>query len=291
MTEQRKLDRVYVEIGNVCNLACSFCPGTKRPLHQMTEAEFQTVCERLRPHTDYLYFHVMGEPLLHPSLDRFLRMAGECGFRVCITTNGTLLSSEGQMLLSHADVLHKVSISLHSLEGNGTVSGQEADCYLSDAITFAREASALGIHTVLRLWNLDADGREGRNLANSAIEARLHEAFPEEWKPRWNGFRLKQSVFLEYAGIFTWPTESDAEATLDGYCHGLLDQLAVLADGTVTPCCLDSEGEIALGNLYRSTLPEILAAPRATAMWEGFSARKMVEPLCQKCTYARRFRH
>jgi radical SAM protein with 4Fe4S-binding SPASM domain len=219
-----------------------------------------------------------------------LSTAEEYGFRVCITTNGTLLSSEGHVLLSHSDVLHKVSVSLHSLEGNGTVSGQEADRYLSDAIAFAKEASARGTHTVLRLWNLDADGREGRNLANSAIEARLHDAFPEEWKPRWNGFRLKQSVFLEYAGIFTWPTESDAEAVEDGYCHGLLDQLAVLADGTVTPCCLDSEGEIALGNLYQSTLSEILSAPRATAMREGFAERKMVEPLCKKCTYARRFR-
>lgn len=256
----------------------------------MTKAEFRTVCERLSPYTGYLYFHVMGEPLLHPAIGDLLRTAGEYGFRVCITTNGTLLSSAKDLLLSHADVLHKVSISLHSLEGNGTVSGAEADQYLGDAIAFANTASEQGIHTVFRLWNLDADGRAGQNSANDAIEARLSGAFPGEWTRRWNGFRLKKSVFLEYAGIFTWPTESDAEAAEDGYCHGLLDQLAVLADGTVTPCCLDSEGEIALGNLYESTLEEILASPRASAMREGFLQRKMVEPLCKKCTYARRFR-
>ena len=193
-------------------------------------------------------------------------------------------------LLSCADVLHKVSISLHSLEGNGTVSGALADAYLEDAITFANKASERGIHTVFRLWNLDADGKTGQNSANAGIEARLHGAFPGEWTKRWNGFRLKRSVFLEYAGIFTWPTESEAEGVTDGYCHGLLDQLAVLADGTVTPCCLDSEGEIALGNLYESTLEEILASPRASAVREGFEQRKMIEPLCQKCTYARRFR-
>lgn len=285
-----KLDRVYVEIGNVCNLACSFCPGTKRAARQMSEAEFRTVAERLRPHTDFIYLHVMGEPLLHPELDGILTTAGELGFRVCITTNGTLLGDRGDLLLAHRATVHKVSVSLHSMEGNGAAGGAGMDSYLASAIDFAKRASAVGIHTVFRLWNLDENGKVGQNRENAAIEATLHRAFAGEWTARWNGHRLARSVFLEYAGIFTWPTESDAEDVEDGYCHGLTDQLAVLADGTVTPCCLDSEGEIALGNLFKAPLDEILAAPRATAMREGFENGKLVEALCKKCTYARRFR-
>ena len=282
------LNRAYVEIGNLCNLSCSFCPGTKRTGKQMTVSEFRTVAEKLRPYTDYLYLHVMGEPLFHPALDAILSSAGEFGFRVCITTNGTLLDASADLLLSHAAVLHKVSISLHSMEGNGAESSLRN--YLTSAVSFARRAAAKGIYTVFRLWNLDTASRAGQNSENAAIEAFLHASFPEEWMARQNGFRIDRNVFLEYAGIFTWPIESDAEEVEDGYCHGLIDQIAVLADGTVVPCCLDSEGEIALGNLFLEDMSEILSSPRAVTMREGFRNHKMTEALCKTCTYARRFR-
>jgi radical SAM protein with 4Fe4S-binding SPASM domain len=282
------LNRAYVEIGNLCNLSCSFCPGTRREGKQMTVSEFRTVAQRLRPYTDYLYLHVMGEPLFHPELDTILSEAGALGFRVCITTNGTLLDASSDLLLSHAAVLHKVSISLHSMEGNGAESSLGE--YLRSAADFARRAAEKGIYTVFRLWNLDTASRTGQNSENASIEAFLHTEFPEEWTVLQNGFRLSRNVFLEYAGIFTWPTESEAEALDDGYCHGLMDQIAVLADGTVVPCCLDSEGEIALGNLFHAELSEILASPRATRMREGFRNHKMTEALCKTCTYARRFR-
>lgn len=286
MTEPRLLNRAYVEIGNVCNLSCSFCPGTRRAKRQMTEEEYRRVLSELRPYTDYVYLHVMGEPLLHRLLDRFLAVAEEYGFRVCITTNGTLLRERGKILLAHSRVIHKVSVSLHSMEGNGR---EAEEAYLDDVCSFAEQAAAPGCYTVLRLWNLDADGRHGENAENERIESYLRARFGNEWIARWNGYRLKERIFLEYAGIFTWPTESNAEDEEDGYCHGLLDQIAILADGSVVPCCLDSEGEIVLGNLYGQTLSEILASDRAERIRAGFRNGRMVEPLCKKCTYARRF--
>ena len=286
--ERKHLNRAYVEIGNICNLACSFCPGTRRAPRQMTPEEFRVAASRLAPEARYLYLHVMGEPLLHPHLDAILSIASEYGFRVCITTNGVLLSGgAGETLLRHADALHKVSVSLHSAEGNGVEIDHAG--YLKGAIDFSKRASDVGIYTVFRLWNLDEGGRKGRNAENEAIEARLRRAFSAEWTPRPNGFRLDRNIFLEYAGIFTWPVESDACEQDDGYCHGLLDQIAVLADGTVVPCCLDSEGEIALGNLFDTPLSEILASARAREMREGLLKGRFVEPLCKKCTYARRF--
>ena len=83
----------------------------------------------------------------------------------------------------------------------------------------------------------------------------------------------------------------DVTVTLDdtGTCRALKDQLAVLSDGTVVPCCLDHEGDIPLGNLYRQSLEEILNTPRARALYEGFSQGRAAEELCRKCGYARRF--
>ena len=59
----------------------------------------------------------MGEPLLHPELDRMLDIARSHGFRVCITTNGTLLGKQQTALLA-ASGLHKVNVSLHAFEAN-----------------------------------------------------------------------------------------------------------------------------------------------------------------------------
>ena len=283
----RILNRAYVEIGNLCNLSCSFCPGTRRTGKQMTASEFRTVAEKLRPHTDYLYLHVMGEPLFHPALDAILSEAGALGFRVCITTNGTLLDASSDLLLSHAAVLHKVSISLHSMEGNGAESSLRD--YLTSAVSFARRAAAKGIYTVFRLWNLSRADREAKNEQNDEILARLHDAYPETWQERYSGFRIARNTFLEKAEIFDWPSETTAEPSTVGHCHGMIDQIAVLSDGRVVPCCLDSEGEITLGNLFECSLRQILSSSRATRMCEGLTRGELIEPLCQKCTYARRF--
>ena len=282
------LQRAYVEIGNICNLRCSFCPTLHRTPRQMSVEEFKTVADQLVGITETLFLHVMGEPLCHPHLGEIIRLAGERGFRVCITTNGTLLNRVGHVILEHAEWIHRVSISLHCMEGNGAET--TLSTYLKTVLAFAKKSAEAGIYTVFRLWNLDADGRPGANHENAAIEDALKTAYPEPWQKRWSGYRIGTNVFLEYAGIFTWPTESTADAEEDGTCHGLLDQIAILADGTVVPCCLDSEGEIPLGNAFNTPLREILTSPRAEAMRCGFAAGKMTEALCRRCTYARRFR-
>ena len=94
------LKKAYVEFTNRCNLACSFCPGTRRKSAFMTAEDFSRVLRRLQGITEHIYLHVMGEPLLHPELPTILALAGEAGYNVYITTNGTLLGEKGAVLLS-----------------------------------------------------------------------------------------------------------------------------------------------------------------------------------------------
>ena len=98
----KRFNKIYVEIGNVCNLSCSFCPTLKREKRQMTPNEFGVICEKIRPYTDYIYLHLMGEPLLHNELDELLSIAKAQGFKVCITTNGTLLDKRVDLLTKYA---------------------------------------------------------------------------------------------------------------------------------------------------------------------------------------------
>lgn len=279
--------RIYVEIGNICNLDCSFCPKTKREKKQMSVTEFDEVCRKIKGHTGEIFLHVMGEPLCHPQLSSLLDIAREHGIRVSITTNGTLINRAKEVIFAHSDVIRKISISLHCIEGNNIE--ERLASYIDDAIAFSRISAEAGIYTVFRLWNLDTDEKPGANQQNEYIVSRLKCEFTTPWRERWNGFSIADKIFLEYAGIFSWPHDSDAEEVSTGYCYGLVEQIGILVDGTVVPCCLDSEGEIALGNIFERELQDIIDSPRAKAIRRGFFDRKMTEPLCRRCTYARRF--
>lgn len=277
-------NRVYIEITNRCNLACDFCHGTKRPLGTMSPEDFRRIAEKLRGETSYLYLHVLGEPLLHPQLKELLAIAGELGFRVCLVTNGTLLHKRREELLA-AKSLHKVSVSLHSFEGNGGAGDLPA--YLQQVWDVCLPLSERGVLCALRLWN---EGTAPR--LNSAVEAFLSQRIGRDVEslPRdARGNRtLRPNLFLERAERFGWPDLNAPESGAN-FCHGFTRQLAVLWDGTVTPCCLDSEGDIPLGNLLSQPLEEILQGERAAAMAAGFAARKPTEELCRRCGYARRF--
>ncbi len=281
-----RFSRCYLEITNRCNLACSFCPKTKRPARTINPAEFRHLAEKLRPYTDYLYLHVLGEPLLHPQLGEILDICRELLFRVVITTNGTLLPAQETMLLS-SPALYKINVSLHSFEANAP---GDFGAYLSGCFSFAKKAGEAEKLVDLRLWNLDGETTRGQNAQNDVILETLASFFPRPWVQNTWGFRLCDRVFVHYAEKFDWPDLSLEEQSDCGTCRALKDQIAVLSDGTVVPCCLDHEGDIALGNLFSQNLPEILDDTPAKSLLSGFSARKLSPPLCRRCGYAKRFR-
>ena len=246
----------------------------------MTEEEFASLLLKLRPFTDFLYFHLMGEPLCHPKLGSFLDLAHKAGFKVILTTNGTLLEKQQELLL-RSPGLHKVNISLHAFEANDlAVPFPE---YLRQCFEFGKAAEGK-VLVSYRLWNSG-----GADALNMQILSALTQYFPGNWVQERRGTRIGERVYLEHGDKFDWPDLSAEDGGERVFCYGLRDQIGVLCDGTVVPCCLDHEGNLALGNLFHQELAEILETPRAKAIYEGFSNRHAVEVLCRRCGYARRF--
>ena len=246
----------------------------------MTEEELAVLLPKIRPYTDYLYFHLMGEPLLHKNLERFLEMAGSYGFKVILTTNGTLLKKQQEMLLS-SPALHKVNISLHAFEANDL--SVPFAIYLSDCFAFGNASNGKKL-VVYRLWNQGGEDKQNRGILET-----MHQSFPGEWVQERQGIRIANRTYLEYGDKFDWPDPTASEGDAQVFCYGLRDQLGVLCDGTVVPCCLDHEGDLALGNLLTQDMEDILNTPRAKAIYDGFAHRQAAEELCRKCGYARRF--
>lgn len=278
--ERTRFGKVYVEITNRCNLHCSFCHGTARPERDMSPEEFSLCLGRLQGYTKRVCLHVMGEPLFHPQLEHILSIAAEKRMTLNVTTNGTLLYEKGTVLLS-CPAVERVNISLHSFEANGFCSDPVR--YADSCFVFALKSDRVII--CFRLWN-----RGGKDEMNEKILERMHRFFPGVWKETRKGFRLMERVYLEYASLFKWPDPSGNEYPGDCFCYGLRDQCAVLSDGTVTPCCLDAEGSIRLGNLFIQEMEEILDSKRAVNLYEGFSRREAREELCRHCDYKQRYR-
>lgn len=276
----RRLRKVYVEITNVCNLSCTFCPPPKRRPQFMEPADFDRYIAQLEGWTTLLFFHLKGEPTLHSQLDVLLEMAGRRGFQVNLTTNGTRLARWADVLCS-SPALRQVNLSLHNLaeRGGGT------DGWWQEAADFlARPDRPL---VSLRAWDLSAGNLtpDTRGLLDRLKLLFPHETRWDELGPGRRSLDLAPKVWLNLDNRFVWP---DAEPEGGGskvFCHALRDQAGILSDGTVVPCCLDGNGAMALGHLSQTDFGTILAGERATALYDGFSQGRAVEKLCQRCNF------
>lgn len=276
----KRFAKVYVEISNICNLTCSFCPGTTRTPKRMSREEFKIVLNKIKPYTDFICFHLLGEPLCHPDFEAFLKIAEEMKFMVKIVTNGTLLSKNKDVLLNSKSH-YRTFISLHSFEANDNSISFEK--YLNDCFEYAKAAENKKV-VILRLWN-----NGGKDSLNNEILAKLENYFPKPWVEECNSIKIGNKIYIEYGDKFDWPTLESDDTNEKIFCYGLRTQIGILADGTVVPCCLDNNGTINLGNIFETDLDKIINSERAQNIYNGFSNRNACEELCKRCSYVRKF--
>ncbi len=289
-----RFKKIYIEITNRCNLKCDFCPSATlgRKGRVMTESDFIHILNEVKPYTNYLYFHLLGEPFLNPRIGRFLELSHEAGMQVNLTTNGTLIKKVEDILIQ-APALRQINFSIHSFEANEQ-NGTLEDYLLSIADFIDRIQAVKPIYCNLRLWNMDAEELKAKNSLNQEILTLIEKSFKldvnlSEKLQETHNIKIKDRVFINLAEKFEWPTLERDVISEKMFCYGLRDHIAIQADGTVVPCCLDSEGKIPLGNVHETPLNEILESERAKNMYDGFSRRCAVEELCKRCGYAKRY--
>ncbi|MDR7857253.1 radical SAM/SPASM domain-containing protein [Tissierella sp.] len=291
----KRFKKVYIEITNVCNLQCEFCPKTARKAKFMTIEEFNYILDQVKEFTDHIYFHVKGEPLVHPRIGEFLDIAHDKELKVNITTNGTLINEVKEKLINKP-ALRQINISLHSFDGNKGM--EDKSGYLDNIFRFIRESRDSKVDKdielliiALRLWNLSKDDlinkepSKNREILNR-IEAEFNLEFDIEDKINLErGIRIGEKIYLNHESEFVWPDLNNEIFEDEGFCYGLRDQIGILVDGTVIPCCLDGEGKLDLGNIFETMFSEIIAGKRAKKIYDGFSRRIIVEEMCKRCGF------
>lgn len=251
-----RFKRVYIEITNVCNLKCSFCMPHNRENKFMSFEEFKIVLQKIKPFTDYIYLHVKGEPLLHPNIDSFIKYAFDYDFKINLTTNATLLKE-------HLDItkyLRQINISLHA----------------TNSLEIVKIAKSIKDTTIcFRIWNIDKD------ITNKQLlEKEFNTKIPYK-----ENFTLAPNIFLSQKNEFTWPSLKNENISNKKYCYGLINQIGILVDGTVVPCCLDNNGDINLGNIFLEDFDSIINSKKAQNIINGFKNSVAIEELCQKCSF------
>lgn len=287
-----KFYRVYVELTNICGLACSFCPPKTLPTHSMALPFFEQVLDQLSPYTKEVAYHMGGDPLSLSNLQTYLDVSFKKHFKVMLTTSGYYLNKHDLHTLLHP-AIKQVNISLNSYNKNSMPLSFEA--YMEPIIQLCKLKLEKNrdFFINLRLWNMDEEQSE--KAFNEKLFAYLEQAFHTslnvtkiyDEKPR--SVRLSEKILLHFDNYFEWPALTSDHHS-HGTCLGLSSHFGILANGTVVPCCLDKDGVMELGNLHTSTLENILNTARTQAIIEGFKRHKAIESLCQKCHYKHRFK-
>jgi len=275
----KKYKRIYIEITNNCNLNCSFCSKVLKPRRNMTLEEFEIVLNKIKGYTDYIYLHVKGEPLVHKDIIEFINKANEYNLKVNLTTNGTLFNKYAKEL-GKCSNLNKINFSLHCEHNKPN--------YLEDIFDNIKYLSK-NTTVIYRLWTL-----KNNELANNSQEIvdkikSYYNLSPEtvEKIKNENNIKISSTIYVDKDNEFIWPEINTHKSC--GYCYGLNTHIAILVDGTVVPCCLDSNGVIDLGNIYKDNLEDIINSDRYQNLLKSFRDRKPCEELCKSCVYKERF--
>lgn len=270
----KKYKKIYIEITNRCNLSCSFCSKVEKPLRSMTIEEFKCIVEKVKDYTDTIYLHVKGEPLVHPNIIDFLNIAEKYDIKVNLTTNGTLFPNLVDKLKERKS-LKKINFSLHS-ENN-------KENYLEEI--FANVEKLQDVTVVYRLWTLnngELDEKSTKTVNKIVSYYNLSTEIVDKIQKS-NNVKIKDRIFVDKDNEFEWPSITNHNSC--GFCYALKTHIAILVDGTVVPCCLDSNGLIDLGNIYNQSLEEIINSDRYQTLKKSFQDRKPSEDLCKSCTY------
>lgn len=272
--------RVYIEVTNICNLNCSFCPKTKRKPEYMDVSFFEKVASQVKEYTDQIYLHVMGEPLLHPKIKEILGICEEFKLQVNLTTNGTLLAQHIEWL-KNSTALRKLTLSIQAYEAND-IGWKET---LAQVVNCVNQLPTRVI-VEYRLWNwgVSTCAREQVAYLTACYGQPTKNTDKLSSNKYENSIKLKNNVYIMFDKPFLWPNQSKQDAS-KRYCPALTRQIAILVDGRVVPCCLDSEGKMTLGNLHLKSFDEIVKSARVNEMMCALQKGERKFELCKTCQF------
>lgn len=282
-----KFNKIYIEITNICNLKCDFCPPQSLKKAKMDLAFFEQINIQAKAYTNEVTYHLMGDPLVVSNLNEYLDISHKVGLKVHLTTTAINLTRELFSTLAHP-AIKQINFSLNSYNANThKITLQE---YLSPIFAYSAYKIEHQIDQFInfRLWNNDIT--QSAQTYNALVLEYINTYFNLQIeKLDDKSTRIANKVLINYDHYFEWPSLDNPIVSTSGSCYGLESHIGVLVDGTVVPCCLDKDGVMTLGNLHEKSLSDILHSQKAKEIRDGFHSNTLTQELCQKCKFRVRF--
>jgi radical SAM protein with 4Fe4S-binding SPASM domain len=288
----KKFKKVHIEITNICNLKCTFCPPKILPNGIMSLEKFDDLNVQLKPYTKELAYHMVGDPLVLTNLADYLNISLKHDLKVNITTTANNINEKHYDALMNPTI-KQINFSINSYNANSHK--KSLDEYLNPILDFVKFAQSKTHEYFInfRIWNLDEE-KSAKDF-NKKVFDRINETFnsnidiEEVYKERPKNIRIARKIFFNFDEYFTWPALQNEIVSKTGFCYGLDSHFGILTSGDVVPCCLDQNACVNLGNTNTTQLEDILNSKRVKAIQQGFKNNILVEELCQKCEYRTRF--
>ena len=274
--------KIYIEITNICNLKCEFCPETNRKKQFINIENFEKIIKKIHKYTNLVCLHVKGEPLLHSNLEEIIKILEKYNLKANITTNGTLIKEKLE-IIKNSKAVRQINFSIHSIMQNKKLDKE----YLKRIFESVEELKDIIVS--YRLWNLQTI--KENDINNEIIEELENYYNIQNLKEKlmYNEFlKIREDIFINQDVEFLWPNIQNKNLIEKGRCLALKEQIAILVDGTVVPCCLDNNGDIPLGNILTEDLEDILGNTIATTIKKNFQNNIITCKLCRTCGFLKR---
>lgn len=258
----------------------------------MKVENFKYIIEQIKNYTNLVALHVKGEPLMHPELEEILRICYNANLKVNITTNAILMEKNLKVLLN-SPAIRQINLSLHSINKNENNEEYNIENYINSVLKVSSEIiEKTNIIISYRLWNLEKIEENDENFkilykivehfgVNNLTEIAKENKFVE----------LEKNVFLNQDLEFTWPNINGDIISENGSCLGLRNQVAILVNGDVVPCCLDQNGDIKLGNIFNEDFSKIINSEFSKSFIQAFENNKVIHNLCKRCGFRTKFKN
>ena len=288
----KKFKKVHIEITNICNLKCTFCPPKILPNGTMSLEKFDDLNVQLKPYTKELAYHIVGDPLVLTNLNEYLNISLKHDLKVNITTTANNINDKHYEALLNPTI-KQINFSINSYNANSHK--KTLDEYLNPILDFVKFAQKQNHEYFInfRIWNLDEE--KSAKEFNTKVFNKINEAFntdiniEEVYKQRPKNIRIDRKIFFNFDEYFNWPSLNNEIVSTKGFCYGLDSHFGILTNGDVIPCCLDQNACVKLGNTNNTQIDDILNSKRVKDIQNGFKKNILVEELCQKCEYRTRF--
>ena len=260
---------VRIETTNACNARCTICPHREmqRSVTTMDGGIYtQLIDECATAGCREVHLHNFGEPLLDKHLEERIAYAKKKGIRrVKIFCNGSLLTKDRDRRLIEAG-LDEIKVSFDG-------AGREE---------FERIRTPLKFDAVVQ--NI-IDLVAVRNEMRSSLK--VHVACCSTTDKQATMQSLERTVDrFSFGKLHNWGGQSAVRKRLRKPCSRLWRTFTVLADGRVSLCCLDYDGQQILGRMDgRSSIRDVWSGPLYQEVRRAHrSACQNEIPLCANCT-------